>query len=142
MFYIGLVLGIPCQLIDLQLTNILLLITPYKNILDFDWLIDSVFFIYFEWILFNFTTTGVFSGFHFFKLCALVFSKMFFPLMSLNQPKSFRLFPLFRSTKCNMFFRWHNKIKEPPSTFMTYPPALAQYLVSYIYRKQPCSLNV
>jgi hypothetical protein len=24
----------------------------------------------------------------------------------------------------------------------TYPPALAKYLVLYIYRKQPCSLNV
>jgi hypothetical protein len=34
------------------------------------------------------------------------------------------------------------KKKELPSTFITYSPALAQYLVLYIYRKQPCSLNV
>ena len=38
------------------------------------------------------------------------------------------------------------QIKEPPTAFLahkctTYPPALA-YLVLYIYRKQPCSLNV
>ena len=105
MFYIGLVLGIPRQLIDLQLTNILLLITPYISILDFGcWVV--VFFMYFcisnEFLSILPPPGFLFEGFTFLPSVLLYLSYLrsvpwywskhicFFTLASFNLPNLFR----------------------------------------------------
>ena len=53
--------------------------------MDFDWLIASDFFrifLYLELISFNLTTTGVYVwGSHLFILCAVIFTKKYFPFL-------------------------------------------------------------
>ena len=90
-------LGIPRQLIDLQLTNILLLITPYKSILDFDWLIDCVFHVFRMNSVQFYHRRGIGRRISLFKTLRPGICQNVFPP---HEPQSFRLFPILRHVTC------------------------------------------